>query len=217
VADVTDAVYRLPCQRSDIRIIPAAEILQSAPPETRREPLPWQWSAKVEDKDTTYRTINLNPDFVFGLDLPTIRKRYYFYVECDRATEPVHRATKDQSSVASKLAGYLAGRHAGLHTTRYGIGNLRFLITTTTRARIDTMLTALAAIAKGADTSMFFFAENDSLRTANHILDVPWLNSAGHRAALLPPVQPSAPRSLEPCLYQRTGTNRQPSTKTSTS
>lgn len=201
IADITDAVDRLPRHQPDMRIIPALDILATAPPATQQDAKPWQWTATIAGSDASYSTASLIPDFVFGIDVTTARQHFYFFTEADRGTEPVVRRSRSkQSSIERKFATYLAGLHARHHTTRYGIGNLRILFATTSRQRINTMLSALRTTAAGADTSMFFFTENTALRSAGHILDAPWINSAGQRVALFPRPQPTALRSLQPCL-----------------
>jgi len=185
IADVTDAVHRLPHNVQDASIISADAILQNAPLSTQRDQKPWQWHARVRTKDGSLRSAIAVPDFIFGIDLITARKRFYYFVECDRGTMPVQRSNDKQTSVARKFDAYLAGFHAALHRSRYGIGNIRFLICTTSAARIETMRTVLYETAGATDTSMFLFTENKHILTASHILSVPWIDSAGNSAALI--------------------------------
>lgn len=185
IADLKDAVARLPHHVPNIQIISAADVLRAAPPSTTSHPKPWQWHAHVRLPDGSLRRTVVVPDDVFGLDLIDERKRFYFWVECDRRTMPVLRTSHQQTSVGRKFQAYLAGFQAGLHRTRYNIGNVRFLIITTSQKRIETMLQALAEIAGEAECNMFRFAHFQQLIDATHILAVPWLDGRGQLSPLL--------------------------------
>lgn len=185
IADLADATHRLPHYDPSVAVLTEADILSTAPPIIRRDPKPWHWQARVRLADGTLRPTTAVPDYVFGLDFTTKRKRYFFFCEADRATMPIVRSNHKRSSVARKFEAYLSGYHACLHTSRYGIGNLRFLTITTTQQRIQTMLEALTNIAGSLDTSMFFFADFNQITNAEHILAVPWINGRGDRTPLL--------------------------------
>ncbi|MGH1419412.1 MAG: replication-relaxation family protein [Hyphomicrobiaceae bacterium] len=178
VADICDAVYRLPQHEPSTSILSDADILRHAPNATRHDSKPWRWPARIRLPDNTLRPSITVPDFVFGIDFADQRKRYFYFCEADRGTMPVYRSNHKNSSVVRKFETYLAGYHAGLHTSRYGIGNLRFLIVTTSQQRINTMIKVLTNVAGSADTSMFFFADIHQLLEAKHILDVPWRSTS---------------------------------------
>lgn len=184
IADISDAVYRLPHYNSSISVLTEADILATALPIVQRDPQPWQWQARVRLPDGTLRPTITVPDYVFGLDVSDQRKRYFYFCEADRRTEPVCRTKRKRSSVVRKFEAYLAGYQASLHTTRYRIGNLRFLFVTTSQQRIDTMLEALANLAGSTDVSMFYFTDAEQLTAAKHILDVPWRTTTATTTSL---------------------------------
>ncbi len=186
VGDIQERVDKLPHHYPDIAIITATDILSTAPKLTQETQKPWLWTAHVRNADGSIKPKSVTPDNVFGLDHTTQRQRYYFFAEADRRTEPVVRGQEANSSVGRKFEAYLAGFHANLHTTRYGIGNLRFLIVTTSEERIETMTTALQAIADTLDCSMFFFTTAAALARAEHILCAPWQNAQGVASPLIP-------------------------------
>ena len=185
IGDIEDAFARTPRHVPDALVMSPADILALAPPRSANDPKPWLWQSRVRTADGGLRTVKAIPDAVLGLDLTDQRKRYYFFCEADRGTMPVVRTKQKTSSVVRKFEAYLAGFHAGLHRTRYGINNLRFLIITTTQERIETMLKALSSIAETKDSRMFLFADFNQVTAASHILAVPWRNGRGECAALL--------------------------------
>ena len=184
-ADITDAVQCVPKFMPVVRVLSAADIQSASPPLTQRNPKPWRWQTRVSNADGSIRAISAEPDDVFGLDFTDQRKRYYFFAEADRGTEPIIRSDQKQTSIARKFEAYLAGYHASLHRTLYGIGNLRFLIITTSQQRVHNMLRALAEIAQDRDRSMFLFADFDQLTAAPHALAVPWTTGLGKPSNLL--------------------------------
>ncbi len=185
IADVRAAVARLPLFAQTVKVMDADDILSAAPDATKRDPKPWHWQTRVRTRDGSLRPVTTVPDEVFGIDVTADRKRYYYFTECDRGTEPVRRSKHNQTSVVRKFEGYHAGFRSGLHRTRYNIGNLRFLTVTTSQERIQTMLNALSDIIGEGDPSMFLFADQQQLRAAKHILAVPWINGHGSPAGLL--------------------------------
>ena len=185
IGDIKDAVERLPLAVPAAKVLSAPEILALAPPATARDPKPWLWQAHVRTKDGSLRRTKVIPDDVFAIDFTDRRKRYFFFTEADRGTEPVVRTKQHSSSVARKFETYLAGFKIGLHRSRYNIGNLRVIVVTTSQARIDTMLKALADIAGTADRNMFLFADFDQVTNAQHLMAVPWRNGSGAVVSLL--------------------------------
>ena len=184
-ADISNALFRLPRYIPTIKVITADDILAGAPALTRTNPRPWLWRAHVRTPDGSLRQSTVLPDANFGIDLTDLRKRYYFFAEADRGTEPVNRSNRKQTSVARKLETYLAALHTGFHRTHFGIGNARILIVTTSQQRIQTMHDALRDIAGNRDCSMFLFADHQQVRAALHLLAVQWRTAAGDFVSLI--------------------------------
>ncbi|KUO64208.1 MAG: hypothetical protein APF80_17470 [Alphaproteobacteria bacterium BRH_c36] len=179
ISDIKLAINRLPRHVPAIKILSADDILKAAPPTTAADRNPWQWQARVRTKDGSVKPTKAIPDDVFGIDRTDVRKRYYYFVECDRGTMPIARTKQQSSHIVRKFEAYFHGFQAQLHRTRYNCGNLRFLTVTTSQERIANMITALQDIAEQADCSMFLFADFNQIMEAQHIMEVPWLN--GHR------------------------------------
>ncbi len=187
IGDIEDAFWRAADKLPTIEVLRPGEILKSAPRATVRDPKPWHWQTHIRTADgRLLKTTNV-PDAVLGLDLTNTRRRFYFFAEADRGTMPVVRSKKETSSIARKFEGYLSGFHADVHSRRYNINNLRFLIITTSQQRIETMLQALTDIAGDKDASMFLFADWHQVSNALHVMTVPWRDATGDTVSLIPP------------------------------
>jgi hypothetical protein len=185
IGDIEDAFARTSSHDPTIKVLSADDILAMAPETTARDPKPWLWQTHVRQANGYLLLAKAIPDAVLGLDLTTERKRYFYWLEADRGTMPVLRTKQATSSVARKFEAYLAGYHAGLHTTRYGIKNIRFLIITTSQKRIDTMVATLSKMANQKDCSMFLFADWHQVNQADHALQITWRNGNNAPVSLL--------------------------------
>ncbi len=185
IGDVADAVEFLPENQPHILPISSSEILAASPPRTLHDQHPWAWRARTQDTNGTIRNLVTKPDYVFGLDHTQLRKRFYFWVECDRRTEPVVRTNNNQTSVIRKYVAYEAGFRANLQGKRYALGNIRFVTLTTSQQRIDTMIDALRCL-NLQDASMFLFAESDALRNAPDLLQLDCRDGNNEHTTLLP-------------------------------
>ncbi len=121
VADFMVAM-ELACRRSErVRLIPAFEIVERSPEETRRRKKPLQWSVSCPYQGETV-TLGVVPDGIFGLhylDRPEGRNRAYFFLEADRATMPVTRKGIRQTSFFRKMTAYWATWKQDIHTSLY--------------------------------------------------------------------------------------------------
>jgi len=192
IGDIEEAFIRTSDHDPSIKVLSANDILARAPEATARDPKPWLWQTHIRQANGDLLLAKAIPDAVLGLDLTTERKRYFFWVEADRGTMPVVRTKQATSSVARKFEAYLAGYHAGLHTTRYGIKNIRFLIITTSQKRIETMVATFSKMANQKDCSMFLFADWHQVSQADHALQITWRNGNNAPVSLLS--SPPAPK-----------------------
>lgn len=174
VSAIRFAADQLPKQQTDVSVIPADQIIMAAPQATRNDPIPWAWHASLGGLTAGAEVVTTIPDHFFGLDFTDLRQRFYFFCEADQNTMPVVRTNRKQTSIVRKFEAYLAGHKSGYHARRYGIRNMRFLFVTTSQTRIDTMIAALRKLANDTDTSMFLFADRNSISTATNLLEVPW-------------------------------------------
>ena len=184
VGDIVSAVRRVPRHHPNVAVIEAAQILERAPQATREDPTPWTWHAKVPTPDGDLRDTTTVPDYVCALDFTDLRKRYYFFVEADRATMPIMRTNSHQTSVARKFLSYFHGHRACYHNQRYGIGNARFLTLTTSPKRISSMMAAVQQITGAGSAQIFLFADITSLIETDDFLSLQWINGDGKRTRL---------------------------------
>lgn len=178
IGDIVTAIRGIPAHRPDVTVIEPSVILERSPAATQADASPWTWHAKIPRPDGTLFETQTVPDHVFGLDFMAVRKRSYFFVEADRATMPILRRNPLQSSIAKKLSSYLYGHRARQHHARYTIGNLRFLIVTTTQERVASMTAAAHELGDG-QSALFLFTDITTLAGAADLLAVRWKTAAG--------------------------------------
>jgi hypothetical protein len=168
-----------------VRLIPAREILDRAPEETRREGQPFGWHVRIREPKAPPE-LGLIPDQVFGLqfeDEPEGRNRAYFFLEADRGSMPVMRRGLLQTSVYRKFLAYAETWRQGLHTARFGIRYFRILTVTPSPERVRHLLDAQASL-PGGGSSLFLFADCGSLLSGNPLLH-PWVNGLGETIRLI--------------------------------
>ena len=195
IADVMVAVEIAVRARPDVRLMEPAEILARAPEPTRRSKSPWRLTARLSVAGIP-REIGIIPDKAFGLDFTAERKRSYFFLEADRATMPVHRASLDQTSFVRKLLTYWQAYRAAEHTRQLGIGNFRVLTVTSSRERVASMVAALREVSGGMASYMFLFAAHADLTATSDILDMEWVTGKGDHLRIFRPGASSSSPSL---------------------
>jgi len=166
--------------RPDLRLIEPGELLQSAPEQTQQHPNPWSWRVRAQFKDQIVE-IGVVPDYVFALVLPDGRRRP-FVVECDRGTMPIERASFTQTSMLRKFIAYEATRAQAIHRSRFGWGDFRVLVSTTSSERNKNMR-ELIKRSPGCNP-LFLFAGTAPL-TEPDFLDRPWQSADGRPVSLI--------------------------------
>jgi hypothetical protein len=164
-------------ERADLRFIPWAEILARAPAATRCSPTPFR--IPVEGGA-------LIPDGVFGLEYHANGKRMYrfFALEADRATMPIVRGDRNQSSVAAKLTGYREIIAGNLMKQHWGVSSLLVLIVTTGPERLRHMLEISSA---RDDGPVFLFKAVERVDLASPmrtLLTEPWMRATSAPLAI---------------------------------
>jgi len=164
----------LACRRTTgINIINEREILADAPPATQsaREPLRWAVEQTVAGKRETWSVV---PDGLFGLRFAD-NTGTFLLLEIDRGTIPIVRTSASHRSITRKLAIYIEGWRAGRHLQQFGRENLRVLMLTSSKARMEHMLSAVDAITGGKGTGFLLFAHAAALAGQNP-LEFAWTN-----------------------------------------
>lgn len=169
--------------RSELRLLDRHQLLAQAPEETRAEARPFLWHVSVEWEGMPVQ-LGIEPDQAFALD-PGSRQANFF-LEADRGTMPVARASLTTSSLLRKLLAYTATHNAGLHRSRFGLLNFRVLFVVPSRDRVDTLIEAYQAH-RGvlAPANVFLFADPGQFVAAD-VLTAVWRNGRGESVRLIP-------------------------------
>jgi len=178
------ALQRATRDRSDVRLVHPAEIVDASPAPARLSHSPFSLRVRLSHKGVV-RDVGVVPDLVFALNL-TDGSRRNFMVEIDRGTMPIVRSDPDQTSFARKMRVYLAAHAAKQHERQFGWKNFRVLTVTTDWERIQSMKEALRQIRvpHSAGPSLFLFGTSNDLRGGDPI-GLSWKDGDGKATRLL--------------------------------
>ncbi len=169
------ATLKLACDRhGEIELIEQEKIVQGEPV--------LKININREEKGKTQNMrYNLKPDALFGLrfleENPNYNKAYYF-LEADRATQPIVRYTfLKRSFFAKKLFGYRHCKISGAFKKNFGFEHPRVLTVTTSQERINHMVEACRRMYEdGKASGMFLFtlASNFNVKNVENVLGSIW-------------------------------------------
>ena len=182
ISDVRVALQQAIRERPGFEILEPPQLLEMAPPDTRRRKNPWMMRAKVTSNDGVHE-LGVAPDYVFAVGTPDRHFRA-FLVECDRGTMPVERASLRQTSLKRKVLTYAAAKQHGEHTRHYGWKAFRVLVITSTWQRANHILTTIRECLNDHDRGLFLVADRAALTVAD-ILSQPWRDARGQTHALI--------------------------------
>lgn len=134
---------------------------------------PRTWRTRATYGGKTFER-NLEPDYVFGIRDPKRtpgKDTMYFFLESDRATEPVRRRSNKGRSLYLKYTQYAATHRAGLHK-EWGMSNFRVIfITTGKKRRLKEMVEGAKdpEIYSGIGGGMMLFASWSDLKHGSQI------------------------------------------------
>lgn len=182
VADVMVAFECALRTRLDVLLIEPEHILKNASEQTRRSQTPFKFSVRTHHEGVS-TDLSVIPDRVFGIDFTAERKRKYFFLEADRATMPVMRASLLQTSMYRKFLAYAAGGGTtNIFGQQLGIGSFRVLTVSTSAERTLHMIAALQQATRGS--RQFLFADRHALDAAPDLLTLEWLSGKADRVRL---------------------------------
>ena len=136
-------------------------------------------------------TVPVVPDAAFGLrrlDGPKDQAEMYFFLEADRATMPIRRASLYRSSFYKKMLGYYHAWKAGTWHETFSFKNARVLTITTSWERIDNMISMGREIdpwKKGLGMFLFAPRERFSLQHPERVLEPVWLAGNGKKVSII--------------------------------
>ena len=140
--------------RDDVRYVPEEEL---------RSQGGFRWATTVRHAGKAQR-VGLVPDGVFALGSSS-GDRAYFFLEADRGTMPVQRASLTRSSFFRKLLAYETTWTTGLHAQRFGFHRFRVLTVTESAGRAGHLRETARTLARGQ--GLFAFTHLAALRDSD--------------------------------------------------
>lgn len=162
--------------RSDVRFVREADIINYAPEQTRnaREPLRWEAESISHGKKERWTVV---PDGLFGLTFAD-ESAAYFLLEIDRGTIPISRRGADHRSIRRKLQTYYDGWLANRHQTQLGMKQVRVAMVTSSPERVRNMLGAVNDVTEGRGSNFFLFIDRQALVQCNPLAAI-WTSGKG--------------------------------------
>jgi len=166
--------------RKDVRLLERREIVEDALKTTRDRLVKLEASIRIGG---VLRKNAVVPDALFGLRFNNDEESY-FMLEIDRGEMPVERYKNTRGTYFSKkMMSYYEANRQQRHVHDLRIKNFRVLTVTTTKERVERMLTALDGITDGRGSNMFLFIDETKLAASNP-LDVEWKSGKGEPVRL---------------------------------
>lgn len=157
--------------------LPSEHILRMAPLTTQTERMPAAWPVELRYGGTR-KTFYVQPDGIFGIAVPGAVK--FFMLEVDNGTMPVVRRTPYQTSLLRKLLAYAETHRAGIHQSRYGMGNMRTLFVVPNAERRETLKRAFREQVPGAPPQLFLVIDQAGLAAVGgNVLFAKWQDMDG--------------------------------------
>jgi hypothetical protein len=173
-------------QSGNVELLREHEVLALAPSATRmaREPLRWQVDKTVMGRREAFSVV---PDGLFGLSFPDDTAAY-FVLEVDRGTIPITRTDMKGSvawrkSITYKLQTYWQGWKTGRHVEQFGLKQMRVLMVTNSRERVEHMLAVAQELTGGRGTNFLLFIDHAALAACDP-LTAEWISGRGERVKL---------------------------------
>lgn len=186
VAQITASIELGTKANAGVRLITWPEILahERTPVATRQSTTPTAIRVSYSQRGER-RCDEINADArPFGLQRTIHGKTSYLFfpgIEADCASEPIDAGDTARSSIAKKLAAYMAIAEQGLHRSHFGFPNFFVPFITTSDARLRTMMDLLHRVTAGRGSKTLLFKSFPSFTSAEkppapsgHMLTEPW-------------------------------------------
>ncbi len=150
------------CNRHGFRFVSEEELLGSLPNESKSNRI--QWRTTIKSGKTSER-VGVIPDATFSVVAITdtgIRSFYYF-LEVDRGTMPLHRKTLRHSSIRRKALAYSQTRRGKILRDRYDIPGFQVIFISPAKKRMEGIKKICNEAENGRATSLFCFASEHEL------------------------------------------------------
>ena len=170
ISDIMVAIELTCRQRPDIRLLSTEDLNV---PKARE---PFQWQVNIGTK------CGVIPDRVFGFEING--KRWWYFLEADRATMPITRANLEQTSIQRKFLAYEATWTQGIHRRDFGIHRFRVLTISTEADRVKGIIEACRKLNQGR--GLFLFNDINTMKSNPDLLLPVWQTvREGEKAALV--------------------------------
>lgn len=163
---VSDAVISIEaaCRTHGLRFVTEQEILESMP--DRNDTKHLQWQVTVKDGRASER-VGVIPDATFAIehDTATGPRRFFYFLEVDRGTMPLHRKSLRLSSIYRKTLAYRETRRKRILKDRHDISGFQVLFVSAQENRLKQIARVCRQMSNTSDPSTFLFASFQKLRT----------------------------------------------------
>ena len=149
------------CKKYGLRFRDEQEVLNSLPELNGRKRLAWRVTIK---SGKAVEQVGVIPDAMFSIDkkIPLGVLRYYYFLEADRGTMPLHRINLRLSSIRRKALAYVQTRRRNNLRERYGIPGFQVLFISRTEKRMEGIKGACHEAEKDRPTSLFLFSHENN-------------------------------------------------------
>jgi hypothetical protein len=156
-------------ENGHIHLIDQPDLL--VPSQLNEDPQRFRW------KVTLSNNVNLGlvPDCVFALEYRNETghaDRAYFFLEADRGTMPVKRASLSQTSMYRKFLAYEATWQNGIHRSQFGFHRFRVLSVTTSTERLHSLVETCSQLKSGH--GLFRFTDRASISKPEDVFGPIW-------------------------------------------
>lgn len=163
---ISDAVISIEkaSRTHGLRFVTEQEILESISDGTGNNRL--QWQVTIKDGKTGER-VGVIPDAAFALEhqTATAPRCFFYFLEVDRGTMPLHRKSLRLSSIYRKALAYAQTRRKRILKDRHGIPGFQVLFVSAQEDRLKQIGRVCRETSNTSDACTFLFASRQELRT----------------------------------------------------
>ncbi len=170
---ISDALIRieLDCRLRGITFITERDLLAALAVESPKH-VAWRVTIRA-GADT--ENVGVIPDAAFAVERTDHSggpRRWYFFLEADRGTMPLHRKSLRQSSIRRKVLAYSRSRSSRMLKDKYGIPGFQVIFIACSNERLEHIKEVCDAESKGHVSSLFLLATQEELRKGSNPLHV---------------------------------------------
>jgi Replication-relaxation len=165
---VSDAVISIEaaCRTHGLRFVTEQEILESTSDGADAKHL--QWQVTIKDGKASER-VAVIPDATFAIEHDTTMgsRRFFYFLEVDRGTMPLHRKSLRLSSIYRKALTYRETRRKRILKDRHDIPGFQVLFVSAKETRLKQIGRECCETGNTSDPSTFLFASCQELKASD--------------------------------------------------